>query len=581
MATLPRANSSPAFSGNSSALHSQSIRIRKPISCSPSSAHQLFDENRYRDYSGKAALIRSLSRQGEPLEALDLFRELASDNPQKPAALPLAAVLRCCTSLQALKSGQEVHGFLVRNGGEEASACRTQSALVCFYCKCGLLSIARKVFDLMPMRDVVSWTIMLMGYANGRGHKDELMCLFLEMLWSGIAPNCHTLTVMLGRASLPEGKQLQAYIAKRGWNYDAFTGSSLIDLYAKNGNLDAAQLVFDRIKCKDIVCYNSLILGYGRNGFARNLFIIFDKMCMVGLVPNNSTMVGLLNSCAHLGLLSLSRQFHGQAAARGFGPDEVLQGIIIDMYAKCGDLESARVAFDRMEDVKNIAGWNSMICGYGKHGNAMEAFEVFNSMQNASFPPEHITFTCLLSACSHSGLVDEGWKLFNSMEEVYRVCPSKEHYACMVDLLARAGRVREAYEFISRSNLEFDGSVWGALLAACKVWGDADIGKISARKLFEIEPESSGSYVGLASIFAANERWDDAVLVRRLMDGNGVKKDPGHSLINLRGAVQKFRTGEGDMMNCQDMEELMLMCRRLNSNILSYDYDEILVGFEG
>lgn len=577
MSALPCAIWSPAFSGNNRTLHPQN----KPKPFYLSFALPLFDESCHRDDSCKATLIRSLSRQGDPLEALDLFRDLASGSPQRPTALPLAASLLCCASLQAVNSGREVHGFLVRKGGEDAAAFRTQSALVCFYVNCGLLSIARKVFDQMPMRDVVSWTIILMGYANVKDLKDEVICLFLEMLWSGIMPNRHTLTVMMGCASFLEGKQLQAYVAKRGWNYDAFTGSSLIDMYAKNRDLISAQLLFDRIKRKDVVCYNSLIMGYGGNRLAPNLITVFDEMCLAGLVPNHSTMVGLLNSCSLLGLMSLSRQFHAQAFVRGFGSDEILQGIIVDMYAKCGDLESAHGAFDQMGDMKTIAGWNSMICGYGKHGNAMGAFELFNSMQHASFPPDHITFTCLLSACSHSGMVDEGWKLFNSMDEVYRISPRKEHYACMVDLLGRAGRVREAYEFISRSNVDFEASVWGALLAACKVSGDADIGEIAARKLFEIEPESCGSYVGLASIFAANERWEDAALVRRLMYGNGVKKDPGHSLINIGGALRKFRTGKGNEMNCHEMEELMCVCRRLNSNILSYAYHEALVGFEG
>ncbi|XP_020593229.1 pentatricopeptide repeat-containing protein DOT4, chloroplastic-like [Phalaenopsis equestris] len=510
MTALARTNPSHTYGK----LNQKSIGRCKPIPCSISFAHQLFDESRHIDDFGKAALIRSLSRQGEALQALDLFRDLAGGSLLKPAAVPLAAALRCCTTLQAVNCGREVHGFLVRNGGEKGATCRTESALVCLYVKCELMSLARKVFDRMPMKDVVSWTIILMGYANGKGLKDEVMCLFLEMLLDGIMPNRHTITVIMGCASFLEGKQLQAYIAKNGWDYDAFTGSSLIDMYAKNGDLVGARLVFDRIEHKDVVCYNSLILGYGRSRHIQSLISIFIEMCLVGLVPNHSSMVGLLNSCALLGLMSLSRQFHAHAVVRGYGSDKVLQGIIIDMYAKCGDLESARAAFDRMGDAKSIAGWNSMICGYGKHGHAMEAFELFDSMQQASFPPQHITFTCLLSACSHS--------------------------------------------------------VWGSLLAACKVWEDADIGEIAARKLFEIEPESSGSYVVLANMFAADERWDDAALVRRLMDGNGIKKDPGSSLISVRGDLRKFRTGEGHIRDCREMEELIRVCRCLNSNILTY-----------
>ncbi|KAK8952539.1 Pentatricopeptide repeat-containing protein [Platanthera zijinensis] len=579
MATITCLNSNPVIAGGEVTPHTPSSResnTRKRIPFSGSFADEPFNY-------GKAALaIRTLSRQDEPIEALGLFRELAGGSRQKPSALPLCAVLRCCVSLQATKSGREVHGFVVRNGGEEAAAYRTLSALACFYANCGLRSTARKVFDRMPMRDVVSWTIILMAYANGHDLQGEVMSLFLDMLWDGVLPNRHSLTVIMRCASLTEGKQLQAYITKRGWNSDAFIGSSLTDMYARNRDLDGAKLIFDRIKHKDVVCYNSLLLGYSKNGLSQNLLSVFDEMSLAGLLPNQSTMVGLLNGCASVGLLGLARQFHAHTLARGFGSDEVLQAIVVDMYAKCGDLESARVAFHQMGAVKNIAGWNSMVCGFGKHGHAAEAFEVFDSMQRASFSPDHITFTCLLSACSHSGaMVDEGWKLFNLMGEFYGVPPRKEHYSCMVDLLGRAGRVREAYEFITRSNVGPVASVWGALLAACRVWGDAEIGEIAARKLFAIEPEGSGSYVGLAGIFSANERWDEAAAVRRLMDCSGVKKDSGCSLVDVGGGLRKFRAGEGDAVDWQEMEEVKFACERLNANILGYARNEMLVGSDG
>ncbi|KAG0469386.1 hypothetical protein HPP92_018714 [Vanilla planifolia] len=560
------------------AMHQKINKTRSSNSGSQSFADKTLDESRSSDDSRKAFLIRSLSRHGNPFAALDQFRELLSNGLRNPATLPLCSVLHCCHLLNAINCGREVHGFLVRNGVNNSGVRRAQSALVHFYANSGLLSHARKVFDGMPEKDVVSWTIILMAYAKVVGLEGELMRLFLAMLWSGERPNRYTLTVMLGSSSLIEGQQLQGFVVKRGWDSDGFIGTALVDMYAKNRELYHARLAFDRIKSKDVVCFNSLISGFGRMGHVENFIAVFEEMCATTLIPNHSTLVSLLNCCAGFGILALSNQFHGQLVVRGFSSDEALSAIIIDMYSKCGDLESAHAAFDHVGAGKCLALWNSMICGYGKHGCAVEALEAFSSMQQASFLPDHITFTCLLSACSHSGLVKEGWSLFNSMNKVYGVPPRNEHYGCMVDLLCRAGRVRDAYEFIKKNRVESVASVWGALLAACKVWGVVDIGEIAARKLFEIEPKSSGPYVELNGILSMNERWVDAVKIRRMMDKYGIKKEPGYSWIGVGGVLHRFRAGDGDIADCVEMAQILSLCRDLNSNLLGNTSE--MVSFE-
>ncbi|KAH7673700.1 Tetratricopeptide-like helical domain-containing protein [Dioscorea alata] len=529
----------------------------------------LFDEMPHRDVpSLSPTQIQRCAREGRPHEALSLFRELAlhCHRTREPCQLPISSALNCCASLGAVKHGKELHGFMIKHWTNERDACCSDTSLVSFYAKCGVLASARQVFDRMPYRDVVSWTVILMAYVDREGCDNEVTSLLQEMLSSGITPNRHTITVVIQCATLEQGKQLHAFVVKKGWSFDAFVGSALVDLYSRNGMLSVSRLVFDGIEHKDVVCYNSLISGYGCNGSTKEETVsVFIEMVMYQILPNQSTFISLLSSCASFGFLGLSKQFHAQAVLRGFGSDDNVQAVIIDMYAKCGDLKAGRAAFDRMGAKKNIVVWNSMICGYGKHGHTIEALEVFNSMASASVSPNQITFTCLLSACSHSGFIDEGWKLFDLMTNVHGIAARNEHYCCIIDLLGRAGMVRKAYDFILSCDHEPEQSVWGALLNACVTLCDAEIGEIAARKLFELEPGKSAPYVALASIFAAKGRFDEAAEIRELMNCQGIIKGAGYSWIEIGGAVHKFRAGKD--MHCAEMKEILSLCCELNSCI--------------
>ncbi|XP_008804799.1 pentatricopeptide repeat-containing protein At3g12770-like [Phoenix dactylifera] len=578
---LPTAITPPSLrssAANAVTLFPGGTRIRH-FPRSHSSNAPTSDQMPDRDPPGWAALIRRRARDGRPGEALALFREMVVEHRHKPDDLSITVVLGCCALLGAVGSGKEVHGFMVRDSGDKVRDASSESSLVRFYAKCGLLSRAREVFDRMPERDVVSWTIMLLAYADREECQREMMDLFVEMLCGGVLPNGYTFTVVLSRATLEQGEQLHAHIVKRSWDSDAFVGSSLVDLYAENGNLGGAQLVFDRIEHKDVVCYNSLISGYGRVGFVGGLFSLFEEMLLVGLVPNQSSFVALLSGCTNSGFMSPSKQFHAQVIVRGLESDQMIQGVIVDLYAKCGDLELARVAFDRIGVTKNVVVWNSMIDGYAKHGRTEEALQVFSLMELASVHPDYITFICLLSACSHSGFVDEGWRLFCLMREVYGIPAQNEHYCCMVDLLGRAGMVCEAYEFILRSKCGFLASVWGALLSSCRFLKNARIGEIAARRLFELEPKCSGSYVALASIYSAIGQWGVAAAVRELMDVRGIKKDPGYSWIEVDGVVHKFRAMEG-LGGHNFMNEVYIMCNRLNLCIHDHYHLDMLFDFE-
>ncbi|CAA6665005.1 unnamed protein product [Spirodela intermedia] len=420
----------------------------------------------------------------------------------------------------------------------------TETSLIDFYGRCGFLQDARLVFDRMPDKDVVTYTAMLSAHADRDGFEHEMTALFREMLCCGVEPNAHTLTTVLRRVTLPQGRQIHCHAVKRNLQSDAYTGNALVDMYVKHGAVDWAERVFAGISNKDTACFNSLLTGRGRRGSATGLVAAFLDMGLAGLVGTQATYVSLLNGSAALGLPSLPEQLHAQVVVNGFVSDQMVQGALLDAYAKSGYLEAACAVFSQLGGAgANVVPWNSMISAYGKHGRGREALEVFRQMEAAGARPDYITFTCLLSACSHSGLVEEGWRLFKLMVDAYRIPLRDEHYCCVWTCW-----------FILALNHKVDASVWGALLNSCRIWGDVHVAEAAAERLFELEPHSSGSlfelephssgsYMALAAIYAAHGRWGDAAAVRALMKQRGVKKTVGRSWTETDSVVHNFRSG--------------------------------------
>ncbi|CAA7401645.1 unnamed protein product [Spirodela intermedia] len=462
-----------------------------------------------------------------------------------PNRVFLSAALRCCAALGAVNLGREVHAIVVRNAGCPVHRRHTETSLIDFYGRCGFLQDARLVFDRMPEKDVVTYTAMLSAHADRDGFEHDMTALFREMLCCGVEPNAHTLTTVLRRVTLPQGRQIHCHAVKRNLQSGAYTGNALVDMYVKHGAVDCAERVFAGISNKDTACFNSLLTGRGRRGSATGLVAAFLDMGLAGLVGTQATYVSLLNGSAALGLPSLPEQLHAQVVVNGFVSDQMVQGALLDAYAKSGYLGAACAVFSQLGGAgANVVPWNSMISAYGKHGRGREALEVFRQMEAAGARPDYITFTCLLSACSHSGLVDEGWRLFKLMVDAYRIPLRDEHYCCVVDMLGRSRRTREAHEFILALNHKVDASVWGALLNSCRIWGDVHVAEAAAERLFELEPHSSGSYMALAAIYAAHGRWGDAAAVRALMKQRGVKKTVGRSWTETDSVVHNFRSGE-------------------------------------
>ncbi|KAK2972031.1 hypothetical protein RJ640_005051 [Escallonia rubra] len=320
----------------------------------------------------------------------------------------------------------------------------------------------------------------------------------------------------LGDNCLNKAIQIHGLIIQLGFDSNDILTGSLIDAYAKCGSVRNGCDIYKSMQKKDIVSCTALIAGYAREGsnccVALNLF---NELRRAQMKIDDVLLCSMLNICANTASLGLGRQIHAIAVKCEPNKDMAMGNVLIDMYSKAGGIEDANRIFDEMEQ-KNVISWTSLIAGYGKHGDGNKAIGLYKKMEYEGFVPNDVTFLSLLFACSHNGLIAEGWECFNSMVRRYNISPRSEHYTCMVDLFARGGRLEEAYNLICKMTVKPNASLWGAILGGCSIYGNTSLGEVAARHLFDIEPENSVNYVVLASIYAAAGLWDNARKIRKL-----------------------------------------------------------------
>ncbi|XP_020592718.1 putative pentatricopeptide repeat-containing protein At3g13770, mitochondrial isoform X2 [Phalaenopsis equestris] len=416
--------------------------------------------------------------------------------------------------------------------------------LLIMYDMCGKLDDAREVFDGMPQRNIVTWTAMIAAYSR-RGLQSLAICLFLCMLRTGIFPNEFTLATVLasciGPHGLEHGRQMHSLVIKNNYNSHVYVGSSLLNMYAKATKIHDARRVFEVLPERDIVACTSIISGYAQLDLDSEALEMFQKLYNQGMECNYVTFASLLTALARLSALEYGKQVHGLVIRHQLPFYIVLQNSMIYMYAKCGFLLYARRVFDYMPE-RTVISWNAMLVGYGDHGLGREVMSLFKSMRDVK--SDSVTYTAVLSGCSHGGLTDEGLDIFDSMVKDKEIEPEIGHYACVIDLLGRAGRIEKALEFITNMPFEPTIAMWGSLLGACRVHGNVSAGEYVAQRLLSIEPENAGNYVILSNIYADAGRWDDVVNVREMMKDKTVIKEPGKSSINLNKTIHTFHSGD-------------------------------------
>ncbi|TYI65215.1 hypothetical protein E1A91_D09G142400v1 [Gossypium mustelinum] len=423
-----------------------------------------------------------------------------------------------------------------------------RNRLIIFYSKCDRLREARNVLDEMLDKDVVSWTAMISAYSQ-RGFATEALDLFLEMLRSVTEPNEFTFTAVLssctGTFGFELGRQIHSLIIKRTLDTHIFVGSSLLDMYAKAGRIHEAREVFESPPERDVVSCTAIISGYAQLGLDAEALELFRRLNLEGMSSNYVTYASVLTALSGLAALDLGKQVHNHVLRCKLPFYVVLQNSLIDMYSKCGNLIYSRRIFDKMPE-RTVISWTAMLVGYSKHGMGREVVELYKLMRNENkIKPDGVTLLGVLSGCSHGGMENVGLEIFEEMVNGKNgVEPDIEHYGCVVDLLGRAGRVEEAFQFIKKMPFEPTAALWGSLLGACKVHSNIDIGEFVGHRLLEIEPENAGNYVILSNLYASTGRWEDVRMVRDLMLKKAVKKEPGRSWIELDQTLHSFHASD-------------------------------------
>ncbi|CAN8300220.1 unnamed protein product [Cochlearia groenlandica] len=537
------------------------------------------------------SIIESYAKLGKPKIAIKMFGLMTNEFGFRPDDISLVNVIPPCASLGAHSQGKQLHGFAIRSTIIENMF--VGNCLVDMYAKCGMMDEARTVFSNMLVKDVVSWNAMVSAYSQigkfddvvkmfekmkeekikmdvvtwsaaisgyaqrGLGH--EAMDVCRQMFSSNIKPNEVTLiSALSGCASvgaLMHGKEIHCYaikhpldLCKNGHGDDNMVINQLIDMYSKCKKVDIARAMFDSLSLKerDVVTWTVMVGGYSQHGDANEALKLFTEMFAQDYRtrPNAFTISCALVACASLAALRIGKQIHAYALRNQQNAVPLfVSNCLIDMYAKCGDINDARLVFDNMME-RNEVTWTSLMTGYGMHGYGEEALGIFDEMCKLDFKLDGVTLLVVLYACSHSGMIDQGMKYFDRMKNDFGVSPGPEHYACMVDLLGRSGRLDAALRLIEEMPMEPQPIVWVALLSCCRIHGKVELGEYAARKITELASNNDGSYTLLSNLYANARRWKDVARIRSLMRHKGIKKRPGCSWVEGSKGTTTFFVGD-------------------------------------
>ncbi|KAM3736871.1 hypothetical protein ACB098_09G014200 [Castanea mollissima] len=526
-------------------------------------ARNVFDKIPDKNIFSWNALLIGYSLNNRYLDTLKLFLSLVSSNltDVNPDCYTISCVLKALSSLFShSRFAKEVHCFVLRRGFDLDIF--VVNALITQYSRSDEIGFARTVFDRMPERDIVSWNSMiaLAGYSQA-GFYEECKELYREMLGSsGLRPNGMTLVSVLqacGQSNdLIFGIEVHQFINESqidvgvsvynaiiGFDKDEVTYGSIISGYMLHGFVDNAMDLFQNMKNPGLSTWNAVISGLVQNNRHEGVLDLVIEMQACSFKPNTVTISSILPTISCLSNLKGVKEIHAYSVENNYDSNIYVATAIIDTYAKSGFLHGAQWIFDQSKR-KSLIIWTAIISAYAAHGDANTTLRLFNEMLNNGIRPDPVTFTAVLSACAHSGVVEEAWEIFDAMFMKYGIQPSVEHYACMV-------------EFVSKMPIEPSAKVWGALLNGAAVSGDVELGKFACDHLFEIEPENTGNYIIMANLYSQAGRWEEADKTRERMKKIGLKKIPGSSWIETSGGLQSFIARDVSNGRAEEIYEIL------------------------
>ncbi|KAJ7552747.1 hypothetical protein O6H91_06G068800 [Diphasiastrum complanatum] len=484
-----------------------------------------------RDAISWNAAIAVNSQHGQNLAAIGVFAQMQWEGV-KLTTVTFVNLLNAFSNLAFLDLGQILHTYVIESGMQVDVV--LGNALANMFVKCGNLEDAWKVFEKMPVRDVVSWNTMVGAYAQFGCRKTALK-LFKLMQGEGVQPNKITILNILhamdSPAALGIGKFIHAFIRETGYEMDVSVGNALLNMYSCCGSLEDARDIFNRMQERDLVTLNAMIGAFVQHGLGAEGLQLFKQMQFKNVKPDEITLVNVLDACSSLASLAEGKLVHAYIVECGFEGNIVVGNALVNMYGKCGSFRDAVEHFEKMIH-RDIVTWNAIIEASNQHGHGSVTIQLFGQMQWEELRPDRVGFVSILSACSHTGNIDGGCHYFTSVG-VLNLTLTAEHYGCIIDLFGRAGRLDEAENFITNMPWEGDSVMWMSLLGACRVHGDIERGKRAAEQVMKLEPNNAAPYVILSNMYATAARWDEATKIRNLIANSFVKKMPGHSIINF------------------------------------------------
>ncbi|KAL9155429.1 hypothetical protein ABFS82_09G003100 [Erythranthe guttata] len=500
-----------------------------------SDGHQVFDEMPEKNVVSWTVLIAGFVQKNFPTEAVSLFSDMHRSSIS-PNEYTFVSTLHACSFAESLDliCALQVYGLIIKLGFE--SNVYLVNAFLTGLIRHGKLDEAVRLFEGCLYKDIVSWNAILDGYLKFKC--EDIPRLWQRMIRVGVKPDEFTFaTALTGCAELSNleiGLQVHSLMVKTGHAIERCVGNALVDMYLKNRRLDEGFRAFDEISTKDVCSWTQMAAGCLNCGEPIVALKVFDEMSKAGITPNKFTLATGLNACASLASLDEGQKVQVFAIKLGDEIDVCVDNALLDMYAKCGCMEGALRVFRSMKE-RTVVSWTTMIMGYAQNGLSENALEIFEEMTRVEGEkPNHITLICVLYACSQGGFIDRGLEYFSCMGSDYGVVPQEDHYACVVNLLGRAGRIKEAEELILKMPFRAkSGVVWQTLLGACRAHGDVGTAKNAARRAFEIDESDASTYVLLSNTFADSENWSCVGKLREWIENRDIKKMPGSSWLEI------------------------------------------------
>lgn len=494
--------------------------------CRLEDAQKVFDKMVVRDCVSWNIMICGYSQLELYEESIELFMQMV--NGFQSDLLTVTSVLRACAHLRDLETAKYVHDYMKKSEFEfDVTA---NNILIDMYAKCGNLLVSREVFGTMKNKDSVSWNSLINGYFIS-GYYYEGLKLF-KIMKASMKPDFVTYVMILSistqLAYLNWGKLSHCDILKLGFDSHLVVSNALLDMYAKCGKVEQSLVIFENLKARDVVAWNTIISASIHYEDCNLGFRMMSRMRNEGLMPDVATMLGILPVCSQLAAKKQGKEIHGCILRLGFDSHLPVGNALIEMYSNCGNLKGSLRVFNLMK-MKDVITWTSLISAFGMHGEGERALRAFAEMEGNGVLPDHLAFLAVIFACSHSGLVEDGLTCFYRMKKHYKIEPRIEHYACVVDLLSRSGLLVQAEQFINSMPFKPDASIWGALLSACRTRGDTSIASHVSEQVAQRNPYNTGYYILVSNMYAALGKWDQVRAIREIIKAKGLKKDPGSS----------------------------------------------------